>query len=188
MPSQYRVVWSAPGGGTGYSVFHAQDATTSVLAQSFADNVRAFFDSFRNLVPNDVTWVFEGEVLNMTADGVLTSVQPVTAPTTVVGSGDGSFNRAAGFRFDWLTGAIVEGRRLRGRTYIVPAMAFAFTADGVLTPIVQEQLRDNAEAFLAAMDTDGIQLHVWSRTHAFSSNASDVVIPPQGAILRSRRD
>jgi hypothetical protein len=188
MPSQYRALWSVPGGGQGYSVFHAQEAADTGHAQSMADNIRQFFFSMAGLIPDDVIITFDSEVLVLDDTGTLLNVQSVSAPTAVSGSGGTNFGRALGARVDWLTGAIVAGRRLRGRTYIVPLEAFCFGNDGLLTPIVIENLNDSGQALVDSMDGDGIQLQVWSRTHAFSSSVSGVTAPAKGAVLTSRRD
>lgn len=188
MPSQYRAIWSAPGGGTGYSVFHADVAGDSTDAQEFANAIREFFLDVQGLMPDDVSISFDSEVLNLSETGELVGVLPVTAPAAVVGSGTSGFSRATGARIDWSTGVIVSGRRLTGRTYIVPLESFCFDSSGLLTSIVQTNLLDAANGLLTALTTAGIVLKVWSRTHGQSAVVISASAPPKGAILRSRRD
>lgn len=188
MPSEYRAIWGVLGGGTGYSVFHADLADDATDAQEFADAVQDFFSALANVLPTDVIINFDSEVVNLAEDGTLVGVFPVTVPTQVTGSGTGSYSRAAGARIDWTTGVIVGGRRLTGRTYLVPIVGSAFDADGVLTTTVQTGLQTAAQDFIADLTAAGIVLRIWSRKNASSSVVIDASVPAKGAILRSRRD
>lgn len=187
MPAQYRVIWSTLGGGTGYSVFHFTEAGTSPAAQQIADDVGEFFEDLQVGTPNDVSWSFDSEVLDLSDAGVLTAVWPVTPPAPLAGVGTGIYARAQGIRIDWSTDAIVAGRRLSGRTFIVPQVAATFDANGLIEPTSQGGLETAADNFLAATALNR-PLRVWSRTHATSSVVTGRSVPPQGAILRGRRD
>ena len=186
--SQYRAQWSAPGGGTGYSVFHATPAADNVQAQAFADFVHAFFNALVPRLPNDVSISFDSEVLNMSDDGTLTGVLSVGAGSTLVGSGENNYSRAAGARIDWGTDAVVAGRRLRGRTFIVPIVSAEFGNTGLLTPTCVDALVEAGTDLVTGVGSSGIDLCVWSRTHAFASPVTSISAPDKGAILRSRRD
>lgn len=185
---EYRVIWSTPGGGTGYSVLHFADGVSSdANAQSIANAVRGFFDSIKGLFPNEVTWSFDSEYLELNVDGTLEGVFAVTPPAALAGTGAGTYNRAAGVRLDWGTGQIVAGRRLVGRTYLVPADAGAFDSNGLVTSANSAALIGAANALRTAVS--GIaQLAVWSRTHQVVHAVSAVSVPSKGAILTGRRD
>jgi len=187
MPSEYRAIWSTPGGGTGYSVFHFQDVVSNTEAQGIADAVRAFFNTNVGLFPDDVSINFDSEVIVMTLGGVLTGVFPVTPPATVTGSQTVSFERAAGIRIDWGTGHIVAGRRLTGRTYLVPASIGAFDTTGQVTTATQAAVAAAGATLITA--TSSIKpLVVWSRTHGIAWAVDTASVPAKGAILRGRRD
>lgn len=188
MPAQYRAIWSVLGGGTGYSVFHASNPTDAVDAQEFADGVRAFFNAILDRLPNDVSITFDSEVVQLADDGTLVAVFPVTAPAIVVGSGTGNYSRAAGGRIDWATGAIAGGRRITGRTYIVPIVAAEFDASGLLTSACIADLQAAADALISGLLANGVVLSVWSRKNASTHPVVTASIPAKGAILRSRRD
>lgn len=188
MPSQYRAIWSTLGGGTGYSVFHADVAGDVTDAQEFANAVRTFFNSIADRLPNDVTITFDSEVVNLAETGELVGVFPVTAPTLVTGSGALNYSRAAGGRIDWATGVIAGGRRLTGRTYIVPIVAAEFDNSGLLTSACIADLQAAANTLISDLTAAGIVLRIWSRKNAVSAVVISASVPPKGAILRSRRD
>jgi len=188
MPGEYRAVWSTAGGGIGYTVFHfATTVDSNAEAQTIANAVRAFFQSLVGLFPNEVSINFESEYLNLAADGTLEAVFAVAPPAQVLGTDTSTYNRAAGVRVDWGTGQIVNGRRLTGRTYLVPVGAGAYDATGLVTSA-------NATAILAAANTlisataSTAPLAVWSRTHQVSHVVTTPSVPSKGAILTGRRD
>ena len=188
MPSQYRAVWSVPGGGTGYSVFHADNASDQTDADELADAIHDFFDSIDPLIPDDVTISFDSEVLVLADDGTLTNVWAVTPPSSVAGSGTAVYARAQGARVDWSTGTIVAGHRLSGRTYLVPIIGTAFDTAGLLLSSTVTTLQAAADGLIAQLTTAGVVLKVWSRTHATTGVVVSASIPDKGAVLRSRRD
>lgn len=187
MPAQYRAIWTVPGGGTGYSVFHFTDAGNGTAAQTIATNTRDFFVDVQSLLPDDVQINFDSEVLDLTDGGTLIAAWAVTPGAEVDGQSTAVFSRATGARVDWGTDVIVAGRRLAGRTYLVPISSGAFDTEGVLTSAVRTSLLTAANAFIT--DT-GLNrpLRVWSRTHSTSSVVTDASVPAGGAILRGRRD
>jgi hypothetical protein len=187
MPSEYRAIWSTPGGGTGYSVFHFQDVVSNTQAQGLANAVRAFFLTVSGVIPDDCTVSFDSEVTVYTLGGVLTGVFPVTPPAPTPGLTNATFNRAAGVRIDWGTGHIVAGRRLTGRTYIVPAGAGAFDSTGLVNSANITALTNAGQALITACSS--IQaLVVWSKTHGIAWAIDTASVPTKGAILTGRRD
>jgi hypothetical protein len=189
MPGEYRLVWSTPGGGTGYSVFHTAAPTTAAEAQSAASAFHTFAQTILSYMPNEVSIVGDTEyrVLN-DVTGTLTGVFSVSGGTGGSGSDTANYNRAAGARIDWGTNTIVGGRRLRGRTYIVPLGTGAFDSNGLVSAAGIAALA-NAGANLVD-DLDAVQrpLVVWSRVYGQTATVTNVQIPPKGAILTGRRD
>ena len=188
MPSQYRAIWTVPGGGTGYSVLHFANVVTQAAAQAAAARIRSFFLAMAPNLPDDVQINFDSEVLILDVAGALTGVFAVTPPPVVNGSSSGAYSRATGARVDWSTGSIIAGRRLTGRTYIVPVVGASFDTEGVLNTTAKASIQAGADALLANLLTDGNQLLVWSRVHAVTQVVQSASVPPAGAILRGRRD
>ena len=183
-----RIVWSTPGGGTGYSVFHTVAPTTVGEADFINVSLRAFVDAILGQLPNEVTLSSYTELRVLDdATGNLVSTFPITTGWTRTGTNAGGYNRAAGARVDWTTGSIVAGRRLRGRTYLVPLAAANFDSNGLLTASVVT-LIGNAAAALRTALSGSTQILVWSRAHGTSRPVTGHSVPPAGAILRGRRD
>jgi hypothetical protein len=190
---QYRPSWTIPGAGPSQTVIAGQ----SVLAQDFADNVRAFFSAMNGILPNDVTVGFPPEVLSVEAeDGELQDVIPVTAPANVPGLAAGGWAGGAGCVVRWETGEVMNGRRIRGRTFLVPLASLAFDTDGTLVTATRTAITAAGTALISAMAADGGQLLVWSRPAPEADPprlgslqaVTNAFVPDRSAILRERRD
>lgn len=189
MPAQYRALWTVPGGGAGFSIFHTDQAGDAPTAQLIANQIRQFFVSLASQIPDDVNVDFDSEVVDLDASGTLQAAWPVTPPSQAGGSSTAVYNRASGARIEWGTGQIVAGRRLRGRTYIVPCSSALFDTQGLLTSAAVTALFNAADDLVQNLNNNaGRSLQVWSRTHAVEADVTSITIPPDGAILRSRRD
>jgi hypothetical protein len=189
MVYQYRPRWSGTTGGPGVTVFNARRGLGSPgFPQQFADAVRPFFSALTGRVPNEVSWSFPGEVLEYdTVTGKLIEVYPVTAPANVVATSTGGYSHASGGRVDWHTQAIVNGKRLRGRSFIVPMAGSEFGPDGVLTAGARSALTNAANGLITAMAGPG-GLVVWSRTHGIVADVESASVVAKGSVLRTRRD
>lgn len=189
MPSQYRAIWSVPGGGTGYSVFHTDTAGDAATAALIAAQIRTFFNSLAPNIPDDVSITFDTEVLDLDLAGVLINVWAIAAPAAVVGGSSGEYSRAQGVRFDWVTGAIVNGHRLNGRTYIVPVISAVFDSTGLVESGLIAGFTAVGTALINNLNNNaGRSLEVWSRTHGVEEDVQSASFPRNGAILRTRRD
>lgn len=187
MIAEYRALWNVPGGGSGFSVFHFTFAGSAPVAQTIAANTRTFFNSLAASFPDDVQINFDTEVLDKNDDGSLVAAWAVTPPAEVQGTNAGIYARAVGARVDWGTGTIVAGRRLVGRTYLVPMAASLFDSTGVITAASITTILNAANALITATGLNR-PLRVWSRTHQTSSVVTNAAVPPSGAVLRGRRD
>jgi len=194
---EYRAVWNVTGGGVGYSVFHVREAGIEPLAlsaEAFADDLRAGLATLTGDLPNDVSISFESEAREMdVATGTLVGVHAIDAPSTVNGLGSGVYAAPSGAKVNLSTSAIVAGRRLKGRTFIVPLIGTAYSDSGRIAPGTLSRLGTAFEAF---RDNPGnYSLAVWSRPQAGpparAGTLADVVsVAPSlnAAVLRSRRD
>jgi hypothetical protein len=187
---EYRAVWQVTGGGTGYSVFHVREAVTpsiATAAQGFADDLRAGLNSLGGDLPNDVTISFESEAREIdVSTGTLIGVHGVTAPANVVGIQTGVYSAPSGAKVDLNTEAIVAGRRLKGRTFIVPLASTSYSDSGQVVTGARGRLVTAFEMFRD--ETDLYSLAVWSRTHGILADVVSVAASAKAAVLRSRRD
>ena len=188
---QYRAIWQVPGGGTGYSVFHVREspgAPIGTSVQLFADAVRLGFTSFSGIIPNDVQISFDTEAIEMdVSTGQLTGVHGVTAPAPITGGSAASWAPPVGARVDLLTNSVVAGRRLRGRTFIVPLGSSAFSVDtGQILTSARDDMNEGFEVFRD--DALNWSLGVYSRTHGVLADVTQCSANIEAAVLRSRRD
>lgn len=201
MPFEYRVEWAGTAmTGPGVSVFHGRSTVGGLgsdTAQDLADRCRAFFDALKATVPVGISWTFPNEVTELQTGidettgvaGTLLDVHSVTPPAVVTSSGaSASHSRPSGGRLDWNTDAVVAGRRLRGRTYIVPLAGGQYDTSGTLTTACMGVLTTaGAGYFNAGVFTDA-QPVVWSRTHGILADITGASVDDRASILRSRRD
>lgn len=189
---EYRALWQVGIGGPGSSVFHGRIPTATTAgdsAQALADRVRAFMEAVKTVVPGGVTWSFPSEVLEIdTATGVLEDVHNVTPPANVLATGNGVHAAPAGVRIEWRTLAIVNGRRLRGRTFIVPLSTAQYETNGTLVPTCITTLTNAGNAYKDSSVFNASQASIWSRTHGTQADITSFNVPDEVAVLRSRRD
>lgn len=177
--------WSGFAGAPGYTQLYFGQTDTGTVAAT-----RAFWNALTAILPNDVTITVanSGDVLNATT-GAIVGGWSEAATTPVVGLNTGSWSNAAGVGVNWSTDTIVNGRRLKGRTFIVPAAGAAFDNDGSLTGATVTTVGNAAAALIADASS---QLLVWHRPVNMAGGSSAEVVsaavPDKTFVLRSRRD
>ena len=190
MTFQYRPQWNSAHGGPGVSVFNVRlsGAALTTGPQQIADNIHTFFADVAQHMPDDISFTFPAEVAEMnTTTGTLEAIHPVNAPAQVTGGNANSYMGAAGTSVIWHTEAIVAGRRLRGRTFLVPLVAGAFHTDGTLISTTAGLILQSANNLISDMENVG-SLAVWSRTHGVLADVAQPSLATLGSVLRSRRD
>lgn len=197
-----KIRWSGFTGAPGYTVLHYRDFdaagggggnVTAASAQGAADRASSFASQIRSLVPSIVTMAVENDVdvLEDTTGELVTSFG-VTGALSFTGSGAGAFSAPVGAVVNWRTGGVRNGRRVRGRSFIVPLAAGAFGTDGQLLPASVTTLQTAATA--AVNQTGTPDLGVYARPTAVGATdgawfvATSASVPRLGAVLRSRRD
>ena len=201
MPSRVNCAWQNFPGAPGVSVFWLENAT-----QARVDAIRTFFNSIAGLIPTGTTITVpgSGDVLN-DSDGKISSTWSVTTPPAVVtGTGAGAYAGQTGMVVHWLTAGVINGRRLRGRTFIVPTVNTTFETNGSPTSAAINTLNTAANTLVGAL---GLDFVVWSRpvkAHTkydpesgaptnvparagSTANVTGVRVPDLAITLRSRR-
>lgn len=185
--------WSGFTGSPGYSVFHfdAPDDAAGPTALQCAEAVRSLAFTWRTHLPSIVTINVDGAVERLdTATGQMIEILDVAAPLAVAGTATGTFSAASGACIQWTTNGVRNGRRVRGRTFVVPMAATGYDAAGTLSTGALSDLQTGATAFAA----DFAGAVVYARPTApgaadgvaYDINAGRVV--DKVAVLRSRRD
>lgn len=184
--------WSGFPGAPGYSSFHFSGFTGGADANQVRLRVRGFFNEVNYLFPGDVSVEIDNtvEVLDE-ATGVLQDYADDDQDMTITAAGSGnSYAGPSGAVVNWLTNTVNNGRRVRGRTFIVPIGANMYDSDGTLSSEALANLRDGADALL---DGDfNSEFVVWSRPRNGAGGVAAPVtgyrVPDMAAVLRSRRD
>ena len=197
--ARVKVRWSGFTGSPGYSVFHFRDfggVTPTVSDVELAiDRVDAFFNAIKAYLPSvvNVKTQADVEVIDET-NGSLVNVLQGTPTAGVNGTASGAtpYAAATGAVLTWRTSGIRNGRRIRGRTFLVPMSSDCFSFDGTINGTALTTLTTAATALT---DTTGLaDLAVWARptgpgaTDGIAHAVTAFSIPDMSAVLRSRRD
>lgn len=201
--------WAGFTGAPGLSVFHMKDFASgdvqAPLAQDAVDRVDTFAEALRGLIPYQATLTVQSdvEVLEDTTGELLdvVTVAPDAAHVSLATNGQ-EYAGPVGAVITWRTAGIRNGRRIRGRTFIVPMVSAAFDGNGQIDSVAHPVLVNAAAALRA--DTGTPDLGVWARPTPILDGSGNPTgnynedgqwtavtgssVPTFGAVLRSRRD
>ena len=183
MPAILQLVVRMDGwpGAPGFMTFYGD------AGGGFQADVKAFVDTATNACPSNITFTVpnEGNVID-DATGTITSTWSEGTAATFTGGTGGTFSAASGAVINWLTNTFVSGRRLRGKTFLVPLASAAYDTDGTIGSTSLAPLRAAADALVA-----GGNIVVWHRpvggAGGSSAPAVNAAVPDRVAILTSRR-
>lgn len=194
--------WTGFSGAPGYTVMHFRDFDTgdgpgvdptAASAQAASDRMRAFLGAFPELLPITVRIDLDPNVdILEDSTGTMVDSLTVTPGAQLSGSSGGNYSAAIGAVVNWSTGSIRAGRRVRGRSFLVPLSSTAFFTDGTLSASALTTLQAAANILVDRTNTP--DLGVYARpTLAGAADGQWVVatgarVPDMGAVLRSRRD
>jgi len=184
--------WGGFTGAPGYSNFHfEQDFHTGAEWDDTNVAIRAMFQAAVGLFPTGLTITppTSADLFN-TETGELQSTVPLAAPAVVAGSGSSIFAGPAGAVLTWNTGTVAAGRRVRGRTFLVPLSTAAYQSDGSLLPATVTTLQSAAATLVN--NTGGNPFVVWKRpvggAGGLNAPVTSYTVPDLVAVLKSRRD
>lgn len=187
---RHTAVWTGAAGLPGYSQFY-QESTGDPAAEAQAghDDVAQFFGALASLIPDAVTVTVDPIVQRIdVASGEIASELTVATPSSpVAGTYVSNWSAQIGVLVEWITATHINGRRLRGRTYLVP-LGNIGDADGTLSTGTlgtingaTGQVWNGGEVFL-----------VWHRPVAGAGGSvspiTGAVVRDKAAVLRSRMD
>lgn len=181
--SKYVVEWNGLTALPGMSVFYsaeADDATASI---------KAFFEAIKAWFPTPLEWSIpsSGDVID-DATGTLVGGWAGTGGGTVAASTSNTYAAGTGGYVVWGTGTIVNGRRLKGRTFLAPTTTSAYDGSGTMHSSFLSVVGGAAATLVATND-----LRVWHRPPPGSpSGGSSAPVNNYGTrdqvtSLRSRR-
>lgn len=193
------MVWQYRGftGEPGYCRFNFQELVDPTAVQAAHSGIRQFFIGISSLVKT--TWTFTPPSVCQHYDVTTGDLnQEVTIPTPGAaqpgtGLATSTYSGGTGAVVQWQTGAVLNGRKVRGRTFLVP-LILSFESDGTLIASVITTITAAATTFRT---TSGYTFAIYHRgpeaggTGPVGSSAIVPVIgntvPDRSAILRSRR-
>lgn len=130
--------------GPGVSTFYC----TSFVAGQLA-HFGTFFDAMKGLIPDTVNIVpvEVGEIID-SSSGEATGAWSDAPEAGVNGTGMSAHANGVGASVQWNTGTFSGGRRVRGRTFIVPLHRECFGTAGLLTDAARGTLQDAADGLI----------------------------------------
>jgi len=190
-------LWNGFTGAPGYSRLRFQGRLDQSSLDAAGAGVRAFFLALNAYLQTGWTIGIQPIAqVNDVGTGALTGEVAMTStPAVVTGtvSNTTAYAGGSGAVVHWITGAFSHGRKVRGRTYLVP-LVLASASDGTVSPsfITAMQNAGNALVALAAAD-----LCVWTKTFDDAKPANQIgglstpvtgcTVPDRSAQLRTRR-
>lgn len=192
---QIHVVWTGGPSSPGLTVLNVEDSGTGNYPAALAA-VRTFFASQVAAIPDEMSLQVQGLVNKYSAEtGQLNGEVQVGAgdiPAVLLGTFAGAYMHGAGCRVDWNTSAIRNGRRVSGRTYIVPFAPASFTTDGELSSASVTSIGNAGQTLLNSLSAASLPMVVWSRPSptnpvGLGSPVIGLRVPSKGAMLRGRR-
>lgn len=194
--------WAGFPGAPGYSAFHFRrdggfwdggilGPGAEAAAQDAADTVLSGLNFVRGVLPSGVSIEVQSEAEILDSDtGELVGFAEIDGGSSGAGSGTGGFSGASGAVVNWRTNDYRFGRRVRGRTFLVPLSGDTYDPDGTLTTDALGTIRSFGNALLSG--SGDAEFGVWSRprggTGGVFATATSFNVPDMAAVLRSRRD
>lgn len=179
-------IWSGSAGLPGYSKFRFNTDLDNIGATAARDRLKGFFQQIAPLLPTAVQINFDPIAIAYDAQGQALGERNTGSTGAVGGQGAGPFAAPAGACVNWATGVFVNGKKVRGRTFLVPLTAAAYEADGTLLNSARTGLDDAA----GILRGGPVPLVILSGVASGVSSAHVVTghsIADKVAILRSRR-
>lgn len=179
--NEYRVVISGLKGMPGVNTFYSQGLDPLALQA----RLQSFYTAIKGLVPSATAWTIptSGRIIDLST-GLGKGIWSGGVPTVVGGSTGGAYPAPVGATVRWNTSVFNGGRRVIGKTFIVPLTNACFDVDGTLTNSTVSTLKAAADAVPGG--TSG--LVVYSRKNGTASVVTTAEVPDRAMVLRSRRD
>lgn len=194
--SRITALWSGFAGAPGYSKFSFMPLADDTARNAAGAAIRAFFEAIKMYLPPGTSIAVQPQVdnLDLVTGQLMASANMTTTPTNVTGTGIASaWAGGSGVVVSWLAGGVFAGRRIKGRTFIVPAVDL-WSSDGTPSPASITAIQ---AAGTALIGTAGADFAIWNRSYNDAtppvptagnlSSATSCVMRDVASQLRSRR-
>lgn len=188
-----QALWTGFQGAPGYTSWYGiSDGDSGAAATALAARMRTFWDGIKGLIPTivDIKVQRVYQVLDTITGNITAETALAADPALVTGTAAGNFAAAAGACINWETGVFnANGRRIRGRTYVVPIASSATENDGTLSATALGALTAGATAALGGTGSLGVFTRPPAGGGPGDFNiAISALVKDKTAVLRSRRD
>lgn len=193
-----KVRWSGFVGSPGWSNFYFDTGTdefhTPEQAGIAHGRVRNFFEAVKTKFPSAATFTVQPDidVIAQTTGEMTNVLSAASVPPIQPGGTPAPYSAASGAVITWRTAGVRNGRRVRGRTFLVPVANGVYENDGTISPTVLNETVTAATAMVAPAAV--LKQGVWARPTAPGATdgqwypITTVSVPDMAAVLRSRRD
>ena len=193
-----RVTWNGIPSGPGVSTFYCEASAVPNLTQ-----LRLALANLATAIAPGVSLQIENQGDTISdADGALVGSWSTTAQAAIPSTATGNYSAPVGGVVAWQTAGIHNGKRLQGRTFVVPLAHTQFGADGKLLPGAVGNLSGLGNGL---RDSPAPKWVVWGRpkkprnadgsvvegsvaTGGMSSIITGYKVPSRAMVLTSRRD
>lgn len=176
---QVRVAWGNFPGQPAVSTFYFGTADAVQLG-----NLKSFFDAMTLMLPSGTTITYPSSGMRIdTSTGQPVSAWSATPPAASTMTGTSSYSGVSGAVVNWKTGVFLNGREVRGKTFLVPLVVGCYDTTGTINNTNLGQI--TAAATTLAGRVGGPQ--VYSRKYATVAPMTGVSVPDKAVVLRSRR-
>jgi hypothetical protein len=185
--TQITAQWQGIPGAPGWTRLRFEGEANSSDATVLAGRVRSFFSSINSYLPATARISFPAVAQTFDDFGVLSGEVALSPqPATISGVGSGAYAGPSGVVVNWLTGVVADGRKLTGRTYLVP-LTGCFDTDGTISSAAMSSILAAAQALAAGTPQLAV---VQRRNGAYTGRftITGAAIPDRACVLRSRRD
>lgn len=142
-------------GGLGVTTFYCLEADLSASLTALA----TFLTAWGAGMPPVVNWQIpaSGDTIN-DADGRLAGTWSSGSGASVTATGSTAYAAGTGAMVRWNTGAIIDGRRVLGRTFFVPMSSATYDSGGDMVDATRTSLQTATNTFTA-----NSAFVIWSR-------------------------
>lgn len=177
-----RTIWTGGPGGQLVST-HYFDTAGGTATQAVTA-VGAFWTALKSSIVDDLTYATDTAVFEIDeATGQPIGLQSVASSTAVCTQSGDPLPFMTQAVCQWRTGTFINGREIRGRTFI-PGMSETNATNGVPVAGLQTTVNTAAAALIADANST---LQVYSLTHHNAQPAVSGTMWSQFGVLRSRR-
>lgn len=191
-----RTVLTGFPGGPGVATMYFLDVATAI------ESVSALWGTLSNNMPTDVIITPErtGDIIEDTT-GALVGQWQGGVVTAHQGANGGAYAAPAGAVLSWRTSTVLDGKRVRGRTFVVPLGAGAYEANGSLVGGFITGAVAAGTQFILEQSASAVIWHRPYKGRAATATRparpahlgghgliTECRVPDLAAVLRSRRD